>query len=97
MPRAEGGLHRDLHYRDVGLRVHVEKRRPRAMVKAAVAVDGSSKALRLEQRLRALRHLRCARSSVAQPIKRLRKAGEIVDRLRLGGSGEHRATGFAMR
>ena len=97
MARAQPRLHRDLHYWNARVRVHVEKRRPSAVVKAAAAVDRRSEAVRLQQRLRALRHLGRAGGGVAQAIERLRKAGEIVDRLRFGAAREHRQIGFPMR
>src|SRR5713226_607822 len=97
MPRAEGGLYGDLHHRNIGLRVHVEERRPGAVIQAAAAVDAGGEASVLQERLGTLRNPGSSRRGIAQAVERLGEVVEIVDRLRFFGAGEHRQVRLPVR
>jgi hypothetical protein len=92
---AERRLHRNLHYRHVRLRIHVQQGRPGAMVQAA---DGFLlRAERLQQFDRARSQCGRAGRRILDLVQRLREAVEIVDRLRFRRPRNRGRIGFPMR
>src|SRR5688572_25301097 len=81
--RAERRLYLNLNDRDVRLRIHIEERRPRAVVEAPASIDAGREARILEKPLRTLGEGRSAGRRVTQPIERLGKVGKVVDGLGL--------------
>ena len=86
--RAQMALHRQLHHRDIGTRIHQRQRRPGSVIQPALRVQRAA-----GQRGNLPRQARIAGRGIAKIVQGRRKAAEIMDgvvhrhtvRLRRGG------------
>ena len=87
----------DLHDRDVGVRVHQHKRRPRAVIVAARRVEARRKSGIAEQGGGAFRESGIAGCGILLGVHLRRKAAEIVDHRRVRMRRQRRAGRLEVR
>src|SRR5213596_3111248 len=84
MRGAELRLQRQLHHRNLVLRIHPLERDPCSVVESSATVDAGGDIGALERRYRFGGDFRRARSRITLAIELLRESAEVVNRLRLG-------------
>ena len=71
---AQMALHRKLHHRHIGLRIHQHQRHPGAVIQPAHGINAAA-----NQRADLARQQRVTRRGIAQIVQRRRKAAKIMD------------------